>query len=238
MDVLRHEYLESVLNQQFENYDYLGIAGGFVFDTDRYRLQLQTPDGGFVERECYSLLEVATVISFKLNCWTENEVGSVPDFATAALSAKTPADFINKYLEIRRYKRIEISRRLWFTWLVSDKEYEGVQAERDHSLASLILENYDEAVIRSYEHHNDDDSFKSLGLDRSATYKDILADLRPIIMENIKLHRPHVYALHPLCRDIIEVERLLKGDTGFLSTRKAHMSSAQRDHLFAGDLGL
>jgi hypothetical protein len=239
MDVQRNEYLEKLMNQQFQDHDFLGIAGGFVFFDGRYLLQLQTPEGGFVERECFSLFEVASIISFKLQCWTANEIGNPPDFSKAALSSNSPSEFIEKYLEIRRYKRVEHSRRLWFSWLTRDIDQDEFDADRLGALAPLIFEDYREVLRNSYRlYSEEDESFEALGIDREKMDGDILLNLRPLVLEHIKLHRPHVYSLYSLCQDIHEVARLLQGDTGFLSARKALMGSEQRDHLFSGDLGL
>jgi len=239
MEVVRNEYLENLVNQQFQDHDFLGIAGGFVFVDGRYLLQLQTPEGGFVERECYSLFEVASIISFKLQCWTANEIGNSPDFSKAALSAQTPDQFIEKYLDIRRYKLKEHMRRTWFHWLTHEPSTDDENVSSLHSLASTLFENFDEAIKYSRSCDVSDKSvFNSLGIDRYKTDLEIVETLRPLVLENIKLHRPHVYVLYPLCADISEVKRLLGGDTGFLSARKALMGSEQRDHMFAGDLGL
>lgn len=237
MTVERNEYLEKVLNQSFDNFGFFPAAG-FVFDGDCYKLQLQEKDGSFVERQCESLLEVATIVSIKTGCWTNEIVTHVPDYARCALESSSPVDFIKRYLAVRRHNRMQHMRQSWIFWLTNSIEDPESTDWKRKCLASVIAEEYDFAVKCADVMPARPGDWAELGIDlEPETYK-LLRSIREHLLKVIRLENPYAHYLLPACKDFEEVYKLLSGETGFLRGRIAMMTHAQRDQMFSEDLGL
>ncbi len=237
MEIERNEYLERVLNQAFDNFGFFPAAG-FVFDDGCYKLQLQNKDGSFMERQCESLLEVATIVSIKTGCWTNDIVTHVPDYARCALESSSPADFIKRYLAARRAHRMQHMRQSWIFWLTEAITQKDSNDARRKCLASVISEEYDFAVSNSDWMTSRPGDWQALDIDlASETYK-LLSSIRDHLIKVIKLENPYAHYLLPACRDFQEIHKLLSGETGFLRRRIAMMTHAQRDQIFSEDLGL
>lgn len=237
MTVERNEYLERVLNQSFDNYG-LTPGAGFVFDDGGYKLQLQEQDGSFVERQCESLLEVATIVSIKTACWNEKIVAQVPDYARIALESSSPADFIKRYLDCRRQHRIRHMRQSWIFWLTNSIENPATADWSQKCLASVLAAEYDYAVKHADVMPGRPGDWKELGIDLIPETYTLLKSIREHLLKVLSLEQSYVHYLLPACNDFEEVYRLLRGETGFLRGRIAMMTPAQRDMIFAGDLGL
>lgn len=237
MEIERNEYLEKVLNQSFDNFGFFPAAG-FVFDGDCYKLQLQDKDGSFTERECESLLEVATVVSIKTGCWTNEIVTHVPDYARCALEASSPGDFIKRYLAARRAFRMQHMRQSWIFWLTEAATQEDSNDTRLKCLASVISEEYNFALDSSNWMIGRPGDWAALNIDLALETNKLLRSIREHLIKVIKLENPYVHYLLPACKDFEEVYKLLSGETGFLRGRIAMMTHAQRDQLFSEDLGL
>lgn len=237
-DVLRHEYLERVLNDQIQNYDYYCVTGGFTFEDGQYLLKLQTADGGCVDRYCSSLLEVATIVSFKFRAWIGTEICFVPDFSTAALNATSPRDFLDRFLELRRAQKIDYIRRLWFTFLSTDRDSEESRQRQVRCLAGLVSVNYELLHLEADVGDETAAELEALGLDKHQVHQNAFESLRPLILKDLQLHKPHIYHLYEMCSDQSELCRLLSGDMGFLRAKRALMSADQLDYMLGSELGL
>lgn len=238
MPVLRHEYLERVLNEQFQNYDYYSKTGGFTFEDGQYLLKLQTAEGGLVDRYCSSLLEVATVVSFKFRAWIGTEVCSVPDFANAALNARSPSDFIDRFLALRRSFHLDRLQRLWIAYLTTDRDSDDSRRAQTKAIAGILWGNYGSACESADVGKDTSEDLLQLNIDKRQAYNDVFDLMRPLILKDLQLHRPHAYHLHTLCETEAELRRLLGGDMEFLRAKRALMDAEQRDYMFASELGL
>jgi len=238
MPVVRHEYLERVLNEQFQNYDYYSKTGGFTFEDGQYLLKLKTADGAFGDRYCSSLLEVATVVSFKFKAWLGTEVCNVPDFATAALNARSPSDFIERFLALRRSFHLDRLRRLWIVFLTTDRDSGDSKRAQAKAIAGIVWGNYESARESADVGRDTSEDFINLNIDKRQAYNDVFDLMKPLVLKDLQLHRPHAYHLHELCETEAELRRLLSGDMGFLRAKRALMDADQRDYMFAADLGL
>lgn len=238
MPVLRHEYLERVLNKQFQNYDYYSKTGGFTFEDGQYLLKLQTADGGLVHRRCSSLLEVATIVSFKFKAWLGTEVCNVPDFAKAALNARSPSDFIDRFLDLRRAFHLDRLRRLWIAFLTTDRDTDDSRRAQTQAIAGILWGNYESARESADVGKDTSEDLVQLRIDKKQAYNDVFELMRPLILKDLQLHRPHAYHLHGLCETEDELRRLLSGEMGFLRAKRALMDADQLDYMFAADLGL
>lgn len=238
MRIERHEYLEDVLNRQIQNYDLFNFTGGFTYEGDHYLLKLQMPAGGFADRPCASLLEVATVVSFKFKTWFGTEVCSVPGFSTAALNASGPGDFIQKYLEILRNTKLDQLRRLWLLYLTTEREVYDSKLSQIRCIAGILMGNYESAHAEADIGQKFSDGLVHLGIDKRQAYNDIFDLMPPLILKDLQLHRPHAYHLYTMCDTEEELRKLLSGDAGFLRAKRALMTAEQRDYMFGGELGL
>lgn len=237
-EVVRHEYVERVLNEQFQNYDYYSKTGGFTFEDGQYLLKLQTADGGFVDRYCSSLLEVATIVSFKFKAWLGTEVCSVPDFATAALNARSPGDFIDRFLALRRSFHLDRLRRLWIVYLTTDRDSDESRLAQTQAIAGILWGNYESAREAADVGKDTSEDYLNLKIDKRQAYNDVFDLMKPLVLKDLQLHRPHAFYLHSLCETESELRRLLGGDMRFLRAKRALMSADQRDFMFASELGL
>lgn len=238
MPVVRHEYLERTLARQIQNYDLFNVTAGFEFEGGVYKLKITTANDGVVDRECHSLLEVATIAAFKFKSWMGTEVASVPQFATAALNAKSPSDFIDKYLGLRRERKLDHLRRLWLMYLTTARETPESQQAQFQCMAGIISGNYESAHAAADVGQETSTELTDLGIDKRKAYDDVFDLMRPLILKDLQLHRPHAYHLYTLCDTEEDLRRLLTGDVGFLRAKKAVMDAEQRDHMFASELGL
>ena len=237
MSVVRNEYLEKVLNDSFDNYG-LKPGAGFVFDDGCYKLQLQQDDGSFVVHYCESLLEVETIVSIKTGCWNDKIVAQVPDYARIALKSSSPADFIKRYIACRRHLRIQHMRQSWIFWLTNAIENRDDVDWNRKCLASVLAAEYDYAVKHADVMPGRPGDWEALGIDLIPETYTLLKSIREHLLKVLSLEQSYTHYLLPACKDFEEVYRLLKGDTGFLRGRIAMMIPAQRDMMFAGDLGL
>lgn len=237
MEIERNEYLERVLNDSFHNYGSTPAAG-FVFDDGCYKLQLQEKDGSFVERQCESLYEVATVVSIKTRCWDRQAVTHVPDFARIALESASPADFIKRYLSHRRQFRLQHMRQSWIFWLTEAITQAECNDGNRKCLASILAEEYDFAVKRSDQIAARPGDWAALSIDLVPEIHKLLRSIREHLLKVLRLENSYAFHLLPACEDFEEIYKLLCGETGFLKGRIAMMTPAQRDQMFAEDLGL
>lgn len=237
-ELMRHEYLERVLNEQFQNYDYYCATGGFTFKDGQYLLKLQTADGGLVDRNCSSLLEVATIVSFKFKAWLGTEVCNVPDFATAALNARSPGDFIDRFLALRRAFHLDRLRRLWIAYLTTDRDSDESRRAQNMAIAGIIWGNYGSAREAADVGKDTSEDLIQLRIDKHQAYNDVFDLMKPLVLKDLHLHRPHAYYLHTLCETEDELRRLLSGEMGFLRAKRALMDAEQRDYMFGSELGL
>lgn len=236
--VVRHEYLERTLNRQIQNYDLFNVIAGFEFEGGVYKLKITTANDGVVDRECHSLLEVATIAAFKFKSWMGTEVASVPQFATAALNAKSPTDFIDKYLDLRRERKLDHLRRVWVMYLTTPRDTPENKLAQINSIAGIIFGNYESAHASADVGTDTTEELEQLGIDKRQAYEDIFDLMKPLILKDLQLHRPHAYSLHTLCETEAELRRLLGGDMRFLRAKRAMMDAEQRDYMFASELGL
>lgn len=236
--VLRHEYLEQVLARQIQDYDLFCVTAGFEFADGVYKLKITTANDGAVDRECHSLMEVATVAAFKFKSWMGSEVASVPQFATAALNARGPSDFIEKYLELRRARKLDHLRRVWIMYLTTPRDTAHNQQAQINCIAGILFGNYGPAHASADVGKETSDELELLGIDKRQAYDDIFDLMRPLILKDLQLHRPHAFHLHTLCETEVELRRLLAGDIGFLRAKRASMGADQLDYMLGSELGL
>lgn len=236
--VLRHEYLERVLARQIRDYDLFCVTAGFVFEDGVYKLKTNTADDSVVDRECHSLLEVATIVAFKFKSWMGTEVASVPQFASAALNARSPGDFIEKYLELCRERKLDHLRRIWIMYLTTPRETHYNQQAQINCIAGILFGNYGPAHASADVGKETSDELDLLGIDKRKAYDDIFDLMRPLILNDLQLHRPHAFHLRTLCETEVELRRLLAGDIGFLRARRASMNADQLDYMLGSELGL
>ncbi|WP_039975346.1 hypothetical protein [Pseudomonas oryzihabitans] len=237
MEIERNEYLERVLNDSFHNYGSTPAAG-FVFDDGCYKLQLQEKDGSFVERQCESLYEVATVVSIKTRCWDRQVVTDVPDYARIALESASPVDFIKRYLAHRRHFRLQHMRQSWIFWLTEAITQSECNDGNRKCLASILAEEYDFAVKRADQIAARPGDWIALSIDLVPETHKLLRSIREHLLKVLWLENSYAFYLLPACNDFEEVYKLLSGETGFLKGRIATMTPAQRDQMFSEDLGL
>ena len=236
--VLRHEYLERVLARQIRDYDLFCVTAGFEFGDGVYKLKITTANDGVVDRECHSLLEVATIAAFSFKSWMGSEVASVPQFATAALNSRSPSDFIDKYLQLRRDRKLDQLRRLWLMYLTTPRDTLSNQEAQISCIAGILHRNYEPAHSAADVGKETTDELELLGIDKRQAYDDIFDLMRPLILKDLQLHRPHAFHLHTLCETEVELRRLLAGDIGFLRAKRASMSADQLDYMLGSELGL
>lgn len=232
-----HEFLERALNDQIENYDSYSMIGGFKFEGGQYLLKLQTADG-VVHRYCSSLLEVAVIVSFKFKVWSGPVLSFTPPFSTAALNATSPNDFISRFLGLLREERLDQLRRLWLTYLTTERDSDASRLSQVKCIAGILSGNYESAHAGADVGERFSADLVSLGIDKKKAYNEIFDLMHPLILKELQLDRPHAYHLYPICESEDELRRLLGGDMGFLRNRVALMSAEQREYMFGSELGL
>ncbi|WP_017907123.1 hypothetical protein [Pseudomonas asplenii] len=237
MQIERNNHLEKALNQSFDHFGFFPAAG-FVFDDGCYKLQLQDKDGSFVEHQCESLLEVATIVSIKTGCWTEQTASYVPDYARVALESASPADFISRYKKFLRDRQLQSIRQCWIFWLTNCFEETDKTSWRVKCLASVLFEEYEFAAKHADAITARQGNWDDLGINLISETESLLKSIRGHLFSVLRLENPYAFHLYPACKSFEEVYRLLSGDSGFLRGRIAMMTNAQRDHMFSEDLGL
>ena len=166
------------------------------------------------------------------------EVASVPQFATAALNSRSPSDFIDRYLELRRERKLDHLRRMWLMYLTTPRDsLESLQAQT-HCLAGILFGNYESAHASADVGKDTTEELELLGINKRKAYDDVFDLMRPLILKDLQLHRPHAFHLHTLCETEVELRRLLAGDIGFLRAKRASMSADQLDYMLGSELGL
>lgn len=232
-----HEFLERVLNEQIGDYDRFSMTGGFSFQGGHYLLKLKTADG-VVDRYCSSLLEVAVIVSFKFKIWNGPVLSFTPMFATAALNATSPNDFILRFLGLLREERLDQLRRLWLTYLITERDSDSSRISQVKCIAGILSGNYVSAHASADVGERFSADLLSLGIDKKKAYNEIFDLMHPLILKELQLDRPHAYHLYSICESEDELRRLLSGDMGFLRSRMAMMSAEQREYMFGSELGL
>lgn len=232
-----HEFLERVLNEQIGDYDRFSMTGGFSFQGGHYLLKLKTADG-VVDRYCSSLLEVAVIVSFKFKIWNGPVLSFTPMFATAALNATSPNDFVSRFLGMLREERLDHLRRLWLTYLTTERDSDESRLSQVKCIAGILSGNYESAHASADVGERYSADLLSLGIDKKKAYSEIFDLMHPLILKELQLDRPHAYHLYSICESEGELRRLLSGEMGFLRGRMAMMSAEQREYMFGSELGL
>lgn len=233
-----HEFLERVLNEQIQNYDVWSMSGGFTYEHGQYLLKLKTASGGVVVRYCSSLLEVATIVSFKFKVWDGAVVCLAPSFARVALNAKSPDDFIQKFLATLKEEKLDHLRRIWVAYLTLERDSDASRAAQVKCVAGILCNNYESVYAEADVGEQYSSELVCLGIDKRQAQSDIFDLMKPLILKDLQLNRPHAYHLHSICETEEELRRLLSGDMGFLRARMALMTAEQREYMFGAELGL